>query len=1114
MLAGLLVALLSVSAQAQTHFDDISGDPMSDAWTLYLTNVTFDGDEPEAGDELAIFDGNLLVGVHEFTGTESFGNNQNNPVIVFSEVTNAGNDYGYTPGNDVTFKYWDGSTEIAGIFSADDVYNINPGDGNYFESGADAPTFPSDEEHSYISLDFNTGGSISGNVTLDNTCNGIITEVLVEVRGKISGDLYGTDYADEDGDYTVNGITLPSSGTSTYTVDAILDNHNSNGPKEKELGPGGSTSATANFNLTAHTGEISGNISYNGDNIESADVTLYDSDDSEIASDVTGTGGNYTFNNICVGDYYITIEHDDYEAKTSDEFALTNNDDLTKDFTLEPLPGSITGVVFEGAVTNPIEGAYVKVFNQDTPPVELYSTTTNADGEYEFTEVPVGTYDVKAGGTIGDIIYGAQTKSATVDANAETVKNFNLSAIKGNLSGLVRSSVNSELIDGVLVDLLNRDDGSRVDYDHTDDGAYSITDIDPGIYDVEFSKAGYETRLIEYVHINSDEETELNAYLEEEPGEIKIAVQDGGTNITGATVTIGSGLTATFNYPWYKFTNIALGSYEVLIEHDDYRNTSVEVELTMDNTPVQEIVPLEAYEWESISGANTMADLWTIFLQNVTIDGEPAEVNDEVAIYDDNNLVGVYHIENPLNTWNATNQDLRAYSDISGGTGYTAGNEYTFKFYDASSGSIIKSPTVTLSDPNSSGAYTGYVFPANSPHSFVTLDFRAEETQTIQLEQGYQMISSRILMDNMDMHEVMNNGLDNNKNKLVFVKNYLGYKYKYFSSWSNNIGDWKVEQGYLVKMSADDEFSMTGTPVNPQREIDLVSGFNLISYFPTTSMDVATVFADIKDDLIFVRNSQGEQYWEVGENNWVNNIGNMNPGEGYFVKTSAATTLVYPTAKGSAGIEEGSEPQHFTFSGGDATEPVYTIYIESDKLEAGDEIAAFDGDIMVGSTVIDDPADAYANDMNLFSIVNDGEGYKAGNTISFKVWSPRTDEEYTNIEVDYLNPSGDAHTDNTFPEGEGAYSIIKASVAELDVPELDRETSMNVYPNPATNNLFINTEEDMTQIRVLNTTGQVIMTKQINNNEYTLNVNGLDAGIYILQTTFKDRQSSLRFAVK
>jgi hypothetical protein len=40
------------------------------------------------------------------------------------------------------------------------------------------------------------------------------------------------------------------------------------------------------------------------------------------------------------------------------------------------------------------------------------------------------------------------------------------------------------------------------------------------------------------------------------------------------------------------------------------------------------------------------------------------------------------------------------------------------------------------------------------------------------------------------------------------------------------------------------------------------------------------------------------------------------------------------------------------------------------------------------------------------------------------------------------------------------------------------------------------------------------MTKQINNNEYTLNVNGLDAGIYILQTTFKDRQSSLRFAVK
>ncbi|MGM0566598.1 MAG: T9SS type A sorting domain-containing protein, partial [Bacteroidota bacterium] len=97
---------------------------------------------------------------------------------------------------------------------------------------------------------------------------------------------------------------------------------------------------------------------------------------------------------------------------------------------------------------------------------------------------------------------------------------------------------------------------------------------------------------------------------------------------------------------------------------------------------------------------------------------------------------------------------------------------------------------------------------------------------------------------------------------------------------------------------------------------------------------------------------------------------------------------------------------------------------------------------------------------------------------------------------------------------DGAYSIIKTSLSELDVPELDSETAMNVYPNPATDHLNITTEEDITEIRVLNASGQVMLQKEINSNEYSLNVGNLDAGIYILQTTFKNRQSSLRFAVK
>ncbi|MDZ7777410.1 MAG: hypothetical protein U5L09_18280 [Bacteroidales bacterium] len=131
-------------------------------------------------------------------------------------------------------------------------------------------------------------------------------------------------------------------------------------------------------------------------------------------------------------------------------------------------------------------------------------------------------------------------------------------------------------------------------------------------------------------------------------------------------------------------------------------------------------------------------------------------------------------------------------------------------------------------------------------------------------------------------------------------------------------------------------------------------------------------------------------------------------------------------------------------------------------MQAGDEIAAFDGDVMVGAAVIDNPSTFEENALSLFSVVEEGEGYKAGNQITFKIWSQEQNEVYSNIEVNYLNPHGDAYTDNTFPGEDGEYSIIKASATELDVPELERETLVNVYPNPATNALFINTEADMT----------------------------------------------------
>ena len=51
----------------------------------------------------------------------------------------------------------------------------------------------------------------------------------------------------------------------------------------------------------------------------------------------------------------------------------------------------------------------------------------------------------------------------------------------------------------------------------------------------------------------------------------------------------------------------------------------------------------------------------------------------------------------------------------------------------------------------------------------------------------------------------------------------------------------------------------------------------------------------IGDDLDYIRNSQGEVLRKIGPN-WVNGIGDCNPGEGYLFKMFAAGEIVYPEA--------------------------------------------------------------------------------------------------------------------------------------------------------------------------------------------------------------------------
>jgi len=167
-----------------------------------------------------------------------------------------------------------------------------------------------------------------------------------------------------------------------------------------------------------------------------------------------------------------------------------------------------------------------------------------------------------------------------------------------------------------------------------------------------------------------------------------------------------------------------------------------------------------------------------------------------------------------------------------------------------------------------------------------------DSDQQIEITEGYSFISSRIIAENPDMLVILESILNEN---LDFVRDSEGSMLRKIGpNWVNGIGDWIVDEGYLIKMFSDDSFIIEGNAIDPTSPIQLETGFQFVGYFPETTIDALIAFETILgENLDFIRNSQGAVLRKIGPN-WVNGIGDCNPGEGYLIKMLDGETLIYP----------------------------------------------------------------------------------------------------------------------------------------------------------------------------------------------------------------------------
>ncbi|MBI9036509.1 MAG: T9SS type A sorting domain-containing protein [Bacteroidales bacterium] len=352
--------------------------------------------------------------------------------------------------------------------------------------------------------------------------------------------------------------------------------------------------------------------------------------------------------------------------------------------------------------------------------------------------------------------------------------------------------------------------------------------------------------------------------------------------------------------------------------------------------------------------------------------------------------------------------------------------------------------------------------------------------QIIEVNEGFQFVSSNIDPENPDMtvvtQEIITDELD-------FIRNSNGEMLRKIGpNWVNGIGDWIVSEGYLIKTSAAGQFTVDGNKIPAITPISVFEGFQFVSYYPENEMDASIAFETIiGDDLAFIRDSQGQMIRKIGPN-WVNGIGNCNSGQGYLVKMFADGEIIYPaTAKSSS--KKRNVPKYFNFEGGNASDPVYTIYVKG--LKPGDEVAAFDGDKLIGSMKISSD-NVFDNSLAVFNTLNNQQGFIIGNPIILKVWS-----ENEIYEADYTMESVyDSYVSDVYPENDGEFSVVNISKNNSI-----KDDAIIIYPNPAIDFVNIVSQQEIKDITVFNFVGQAVYHGE----NKIINTSNFKQGIYFVK---------------
>lgn len=519
--------------------------------------------------------------------------------------------------------------------------------------------------------------------------------------------------------------------------------------------------------------------------------------------------------------------------------------------------------------------------------------------------------------------------------------------------------------------------------------------------------------------------------------------------------------------------------------------------------------------WQGENGQNHM----NFIVTSAIVDDMPLAADDEIAVFSGGICVGAQRLLKTItNTDNST--FLSFVASMSDGTnnGFISNDTIIFKIWDNQNQKEVVAKKVTYQKDLSTWLTTGRY--SSGATAVVGIESFTEYTQTIDLIKGYNLFSTYVTPVNPDVSAVTKALKDNGK--LIKVQDEAGNSYEYlgsFGGWSNKIGNVQKTEGYRIRVSSNSSLQITGRQISLPLDIPLQAGWNFISYPRIDQVDAMSVVQALinENKLIKVLDEQGNSIENWGKNGgWRNNIGNLTPGKGYKINVSSNTVLTiqqsYPK---SAVILAGSEETEYfsTKMDGNSSDHmnINIVGLRASGMSVGDELAAFDGPVCVGTLKISEnnlSGDAASLIASFSTDEQNQNGFKEGSQIQIRAWSKLAGDE-SQVTTNVLS--------GQMTYAKSASVLVNVQSLVTEIPEINELVTVDVFPNPSQGKFTVRFSElpdTGSKIDVLDLSGRKIVSRLIGETTEEFNLNHLAPGLYLVKSTLGTKETIHKLIIK